>query len=188
VPTSGTADPLKPLLRPRDSFVPLVLPSTTLLVQLSVRDVTAVDGGDVDHIMCVEVKGDEFYDEEKRAPRRGGSRSAPAASAAQLESGKDEIVITVDPPHDLLSEESLSSLDEDEELPFGFFPAVLDAINTFIQATPLPWKVSTLAPQLLAFLPNHDRAMIGIALLSYLRGAKATAEIIVRTSAAQPPV
>jgi len=108
VPTGGVADPLKPLLRPRDSFVPLVLPSTTLLVQLSVRDVTAVGGGDVDNIMCVEVKGDEFYDGERIAPRRGGSRSAAAGSAAQLEAQEEEIVIAVDPPRGLLSEESLS--------------------------------------------------------------------------------
>jgi len=68
VPTGGVANPLMPLLLPRDSFVPLVLPCTTLLVQLSAKDVTAVGGEDVDHIMGIQVKGDEFYDRERIAP------------------------------------------------------------------------------------------------------------------------
>jgi len=61
-------------------------------------------------------------------------------------------------------------------------------MDTYIQAAPLPWKVKTILPGLMDFLPGYSKIMLATALISYLRGAKTSADIIVRNSVARAPV
>jgi len=81
-----------------------------------------------------------------------------------------------------------ASDEEEEDLPFGFSAAVLDTMETYVQALPLPWKVNTLLPGLMEFQPDYSKSMLATNLISYLRGAKTSADIIVRNSSARAPV
>jgi len=118
--------------------------------------------------------------------------SCPAAtgSAAQLENNEtyeqgDEQLTTS--PGDGI-DPATSDGEEQEDGSLGFWASVLDAIDNYIQAVPLPWKVKAILPGLMEFLPRYSRGMLATHLITYLRGAKSAADIIVHTSSNRSPI
>jgi len=81
-----------------------------------------------------------------------------------------------------------ASDDEEEESPLDYSSVFLDAMDAYVQSRPLPWKLKDLLPGLLERLPQYDKVMLASNLISYLRGAKTSADIIVRTSSVKAPV
>jgi len=77
---------------------------------------------------------------------------------------------------------------EDEKDSFGFSAAVLDAMDNYIQASPLPWKLKSILPGFMDFMPKYSSSMLATHLITYLRGARVAADIIVRLSSTRGPI
>jgi len=90
-------------------------------------------------------------------------------------------------PSDVINP-AASDEEEEDDLPLGFSAAFLDSMDTYVQASRLPWKVNHLLPGLMDLLPAYCRIMLASSLISYLRRAKTAADVIVRTSSARAPV
>jgi len=122
--------------------------------------------------------------------------SAAAGSAAQLATEEpdgqstitdaDEQLTTF--PGDDIDLEPSGSDGEEEDDSLGFSAAVLDAMDNYDQASPLPWKLKSILPGLLDFMPRYSRGMLATHLITYLRGARVAADIIVRTSSTRGPI
>jgi len=119
---------------------------------------------------------------------------AAAGSAAQLaDKEPDDPGSVTDVDEQLAASPSgtinpASSDQEEDNGPLGFLAAVLDAMENYVQESSLPWKVKTILPGLMDFLPGYSRSMLATNLISYLRGAKTAADIIVRISLTRAPV
>jgi len=114
---------------------------------------------------------------------------AAAGSAAQLENNEtyeqgDEQLIT-SPGDDI---DPATSDGEEEDGSLGLSASVLDAINNYIQAVPLPWKVKSILSGLMEFLPRYSHGMLATHLITYLKRAKSAADIIVHTSSNRAPI
>jgi len=63
---------------------------------------------------------------------------------------------------------------------------MLGYIELYVKRSPKPWQTRKLLPGLFCLMPNHDPATLTVALMSIIRGACLSAEIILEESAAQP--
>jgi len=67
-------------------------------------------------------------------------------------------------------------------------PSWMRSIDNYVQASPLPWKLKSILPGLMDFMPRYSRGMLATHLITYLRGARVAADIIVRTSSTRDPI
>jgi len=121
-------------------------------------------------------------------PRRGFAAQLVADEVDVADRPSDGTGISAHHGDQKTEDDEQPSSDDEDPPPYGFSSAVLESVDTFIQASPLPWKSRTLLPRLMKFMPEHDPIMLGTAVMCYLRGAKTSAIIIMRNSASRAPV